>query len=260
MVDTVNNRTLQYASRTLPSKKKPYKRTNEDAFITETFADDHIFVTADGNDLGHLYSTTLSSTNISSMACQCFIECYKQSAQQTPNLKDRMVVTLMKTIEWVCSIIEEDPSLQYQATTLTSIILSGDQYLAAHVGDSALTHYSKDSGKVDYVTKSSQDGGTALFIQPSSKSLLLERVSPNSRHLERHIYQGAALGGDLFLLTTDGLLHLWNRSSNEQNINSVVKVLAEQEKEPAEIMDYLFEVTDSVKTHDDLTCFIIKIK
>jgi serine/threonine protein phosphatase PrpC len=249
---------LQYAARTFQGKKKPYKRINEDSLIAETVASDRVFVVADGNDLAHIYSNTLPEANISSMACQCFIKFYEENAQLSLDIKDRILRTLIQTIEEVCIKIEESTLLQYQATTLTAVVLSDNQYFAAHVGDSALIYYSRESEKVYYVTKSSQDGGDELFIQPSSKSLLLARLSLSSPNLGMHLYQGAAFAGDFFILTTDGLLNLWNELPNEMYFNRLLKIFAEQEKNPTEIMDQLFEPAYSIKAHDDLTCFIIK--
>lgn len=250
---------MHFTTKTLPSKKKPFKRTNEDAFIAESYADDHVFVVADGNDLSHIYLSTLPDVNISSAACRYFVHAFKHSGQLSVNLEDRVLTALTQTIEEVCRNIEDNNLLQHQATTMTALVLSGNEYVAAHVGDSALLHYSKQAGQIQSVSIPSLSGDTALFIQPSSKSMLLESIRPFSNALRRHLYRGTVGKGDFFLLTTDGLLHLWNKISGNDGLPSILSVLIQQGKGPEEISNNLFEAASRASSHDDLTSVIVHI-
>ncbi|MEI7612951.1 MAG: bifunctional protein-serine/threonine kinase/phosphatase [Betaproteobacteria bacterium] len=118
-----------------------------------------------------------------------------------PRALDKVIVPLNR---WVMAEAGRHPDLDDMATTLTVLVLRGERYFCAHVGDSRL--YLLRRGELTPLTVDH------VWDHPELKNVLSRAVGLD-QHILLDLSEGEVEKDDLFLLCSDGL---WGALSAEK--------------------------------------------
>jgi len=235
---------LSIAARSLPSTKTlpdGARRPNEDAFLHATFGGAELLVIADGNDLAAIYGRPRAASHVSRLACETVQATYHPPPPEEDPC-DALAAAVSRAITAVCDHISGESLCQYQSTTLTALVLSEGIFVCAHVGDGALYLYRHATETIARVTPSPAPDAP-VFIEPAACDRLQVAQA-----------QDTLAPGDHLLLTTDGLINLW-----EGDLETLFREVARQREDPATGIVSLFARAQAAKRHDDLTCFLVRV-
>jgi serine/threonine protein phosphatase PrpC len=228
---------IEFSSESLANNKTLFDQNqpNEDFALHKEVADGWFFVVADGNDPGALFSGTFAEFNVSRVACEAFIESVTEVSPE--KMKEVVLEACAQSVRETMARISGDVQCQQQSTTLTGLGICEGNFVCGHVGDSVLYHYREAEKEVVAITES-----TSPLIDPAEADNL--EISP---------YAGLLGQGDYLLLTTAGLVNVW-----EDDFQTLFESLADKQTAPAQVVERMFAKAPFVNRHDDLTSFVIR--
>ena len=236
---------------------------NEDALftLTTTLATDTrnimvgLYIIADGMG-GHQHGEVASALAIRAMSGHVIQNIYAQLLAVTPHEQDRSIQEIMQA-----GVMEANHTILTHAlgggTTLTAVLVFGDQLTFAHVGDSRAYLVKNDSVEVF-----TQDHTLVKRLEELGQITAEEAaVHPQRNVLYRALGQGEPLEPDVFtaplpegghlLLCTDGL---WGLVTKE-NILEIVNSSAN----PQSACQKLIEAANAAGGPDNISAILIKL-
>ncbi len=236
---------------------------NEDALftLTTTLATDTrnimfgLYIIADGMG-GHQNGEVASALAIRAMSGHVIQNIYAQLLAVTPHEQDRSIQEIMQA-----GVMEANHTILTHAlgggTTLTAVLVFGDQLTFAHVGDSRAYLVKNDSVEVF-----TQDHSLVKRLEELGQITAEEAaVHPQRNVLYRALGQGEPLEPDVFtaplpegghlLLCTDGL---WGLVTKE-NILEIVNSSAN----PQSACQKLIEAANAAGGPDNISAILIKL-
>ncbi len=147
---------------------------------------------------------------------------------------------------WVQSQGSKRPELAGMASTLTALVLRGNHYWFAHVGDTRL--YLLRSGKLHKLTTDH------VWDKPEMQHVLTRAVGLDSRIVIDH-GMGELRVGDVFLLASDGL---WSSLSHYE-LELQLTRLAQGETAAQALADQLLPQALAAGSGDNLSALLLKV-
>jgi protein phosphatase len=153
---------------------------------------------------------------------------------------------------------EKNPSSRGLGSTITSMLVQGDQAYIANVGDSRtylfrdqkLQPLTRDHSLVARLVELKQIAPEAIYTHPQ-RNVITRSLGAGHRNIEVDIFNETLQPGDTFLLCTDGL---WEMVKNPELQN----ILNEQENLNT-LCDTLIELANKNGGEDNITAVIVHI-
>jgi protein phosphatase len=236
---------------------------NEDALftLTTTLATDTrnimfgLYIIADGMG-GHQHGEVASALAIRAMSGHVIQNIYAQLLAITPNEQDESIQEIMRA-----GVMEANRTILTHAlgggTTLTAVLVFGDQLTFAHVGDSRAYLVKNDSVEVF-----TQDHSLVKRLEELGQITAEEAAThPQRNVLYRALGQGEPLEPDIFtaplpqgghlLLCSDGLWGLVTKENILELVNSSVS--------PQSACRRLIEAANGAGGPDNISAILIKL-
>jgi protein phosphatase len=173
------------------------RKHNEDSFLLEA----PLFVVADG----------MGGANAGEVASGLAIEAFKEPLDQSLAPEPRMADAVKRANHSIWAKSITDDAFQGMGTTITSLLLGGDELTIAHVGDSRayrlrggeLTRLTIDHSLVGEMVRKGAITEAEAEVHPQ-RSILTRALGPeDSVEIDTLSYQ--LREGDVYLLCSDGL-------------------------------------------------------
>lgn len=153
----------------------------------------------------------------------------------------------------------ENRALSGMGSTLTALLIQGDRYYIAHVGDSrayrlrdgALEQLTRDHSLVWHLYENGVLKKADLTSHPQ-KNLITRSVGSHPQ-VDIDIEQGEGFAGDVYLLCSDGLTD----GIPDEGIGAI---LSAPRKNPQEIADHLVEAANQAGGPDNITAVVIRLE
>ena len=143
---------------------------------------------------------------------------------------------------WLIAQANANRDMVGMATTLSLLVLRGQRYYAAHVGDTRI--YLLRDGQLRQITTDH------VWSKPEMRHVLKRAVGLDT-HLEVDFYDGALKVGDVFALMSDGV---WD-VLGEQNIHKALGLY----NSPQMICDHLTKTAIEKGSTDNSTAVVVRI-
>jgi protein phosphatase len=236
---------------------------NEDALftLTTTLATDTrntmfgLYIIADGMG-GHLHGEVASALAIRAMAGHVIDNIYTQLLAVTPHEQDQSIQEIMKA-----GVLEANRAILTHAlgggTTLTAVLVFGDQLTFAHVGDSRAYLVKNDSVEVfthDHsLVKRLEELGqiTAEEAITHPQRNVLYRALGQVEPLEPDIFTAPLPQGGQLLLCSDGLWGLVTKENILELVNSSASIQMACQR--------LIEAANAAGGPDNISAILIKL-
>lgn len=226
------------------------RTSNEDSYVVNPKTG--LFLVADGMG-GHVAgeiasrlaaSTVDSSVTASSTTGEYSAEMLRLAAQEA-NTR-------------VLAAQREDPSLAGMGSTLTALLVRGDQYYIAHVGDSRayrlrdsiLEQLTRDHSLVWHLYENGVLGKADLAKHPQ-KNLITRSIGSHPQ-VEIDIEEGKGHAGDIYMLCSDGL-------TDGVTDEGIRQALLSPQGTPQEMADHLVDLANNAGGPDNITVVVVKL-
>jgi PPM family protein phosphatase len=224
--------------------------SNEDSYIADP--KNHVFLVADGmggHAAGEVASRIAAETVDESIS--------KQRASEGP-AEEILRIASEEANAQVYNAQARTPEYGGMGSTLTILLLKGNNYYVAHVGDSRA--YLLRSGTLHQLTQDHsvvwrlyEDGilAKAELRSHPQKNLITRSVGPHP-YVEVDIEQGEACEGDVYLLCSDGL-------TDVVLDESICGILSEAGKTPQAMSEDLVNMANAAGGPDNITVVIVRL-
>ncbi|TCL62101.1 protein phosphatase [Hydrogenispora ethanolica] len=220
------------------------REQNEDSFGYR----DNLFVVADGMG-GHEAGEIASGIAVETILKTDLSRDIPLAIQQA----------VVRANEAILQETDLQPAYQGMGTTVTILVLDGEQAYLAHVGDSRIYRLSGGTGQLEQLTEDHslvaelvKNGGlTAEEAQTHPQRNILTRALGTKGLPEVEVRLIPAGRGDKFLLCSDGLSGMVRENELQQFLS-----LAES---PQEIVERLIDAANQQGGNDNITAILIEI-
>jgi serine/threonine protein phosphatase PrpC len=226
------------------------RTSNEDSYVVNPKTG--LFLVADGmggHVAGEIASRLAASTVDSSVTAS--ITTGEYSAEM-------LRLAAQEANARVLAAQREDPSLAGMGSTLTALLVRGDQYYIAHVGDSRayrlrdsiLEQLTRDHSLVWHLYENGVLGKADLAKHPQ-KNLITRSIGSHPQ-VEIDIEEGKGHAGDIYMLCSDGL-------TDGVTDEGIRQALLAPQGTPQEMADHLVDLANNAGGPDNITVVVVKL-
>lgn len=233
----MGSRVLEHAARTDTGQRRS---RNEDAVRSEPGSG--VFLVADGMG-GHAAGHVASSLAVEEVGDR-MVEADEEEAWETA--RRRLAEAVAAAGERILREASENPEKQGMGTTCTALMLRGDRWTVANIGDSRA--YRLREGELEQVSvdHTAFPGGSALT-----------RALGTGGDPTPDLFDGEARGGDVFLLCSDGLMHT---HPDDEIAGAMAEVAGADGGAPDPVVDRLVEECNERGAPDNVTVVIVAVR
>ncbi|HEU5230731.1 MAG TPA: PP2C family serine/threonine-protein phosphatase [Ktedonobacteraceae bacterium] len=153
---------------------------------------------------------------------------------------------------------EQQASARGLGSTVTAVLIQGDQAYIANVGDSrtylfrnqALTPLTKDHSLVARLVEAKQIEPEDIYTHPQ-RNLIYRSLGAGRKNIEVDIFHETIQPGDIFLLCSDGL---WEMIRHK----NLLKTLSEGGS-PQKVCDKLIDLANESGGEDNITAVVVYV-
>jgi protein phosphatase len=238
---------IRYGSQTNQGR---VRTTNEDSFVANPKTG--LFLVADGmggHAAGEIASHLAASTVDEWVTARC-------AAGEEP--AETLRFAAMEANARVYEAQRQDRALAGMGSTMTALLLQGERYIIAHVGDSrayrlrdgALEQLTRDHSLVWHLYENGVLKKADLSNHPQ-KNLITRSIGSHPQ-VDIDIEEGNGHAGDVYLLCSDGL-------TDGVSDEGIRELLLAKQQTPQEIAEHLVDAANQAGGPDNITVVIVSL-